>query len=124
MKHLIFMMITFTVISTGAIAADNQKGKISENITISGILVDNHCADAHKSSMEQFIKSHTKECALMPDCAASGYSLYHYGALLRFDKESSKKVEQFLRKKGNRLDVVVVVKKAGEKYSLVSIKNK
>jgi len=86
--------------------------------------VDNHCADAHKSSMEQFIKSHTKECALMPDCAASGYSLYHYGALLRFDKESSKKVEQFLRKKGNRLDVVVVVKKAGEKYSLVSIKNK
>lgn len=120
--------MALTLISTGVFAAEIQaeiqKDKKSEKITISGTIIDNLCAQAHKSSMEQFIKSHTRECALMPECAASGYSLYHYGALLRFDKESSKKVEQFLQKKGSTLTVVVVVKKTGDAYNLISIKNK
>ncbi len=124
MKQIILMLISVTLISTGAFAADIQKDKKSENITISGTIVDNHCANAHKSSMEQFIKSHSKECALMPECAASGYSLYHYGALLKFNKESSRKVGQFLQKKGSKLDVIVVVIKSGSEYKLISIKNK
>jgi hypothetical protein len=124
MKNLILMLMTFTLLSTGVYAVESQKGIKTGKMTISGTLIDNRCANAHTSSLEQFIKSHTKECALMPDCAASGYSLYHYGALVRFDKESSKKIEQFLQKKGSTLDVTVVVKKAGEEYNLISIKNK
>jgi len=124
MKHLLIMLMAMTLTATGAFAAENKKGYKPEKITLSGVLVDNKCAAAHRSNLEQFIKSHTKECALKPDCAASGYSLYHYGALIRFDRESSKKIEQFLKKKNSSLSVIVEAEKSGNEYRLISIRNK
>ena len=120
---LVFLSVTLMA-SVALYAADAQKGNKSEKLTVSGIVVDNHCANAHKSDLDKFTKSHPKECTLMPDCAASGYSLYHHGALLRFNKESSKKVEQFLKNKDSKTEVTVVVSKSGEEYNLISIKNK
>ena len=93
-------------------------------MTLSGTIIDNLCAEAHKADIAKFITAHTKNCALEPQCAASGYSLYHYGALITFDGPSSKKIEEFLKQKKSTLNVIVEVKKAGDNYSLISIKNK
>lgn len=124
MKHLYILIMTVALMATGAMAADPHKGMNADTASLTGTIVDNLCAEAHKATLDEFIKTHTRECALMPKCAASGYSLYHYGALIRFDAASSKKIGQFLKKKGSRLDVEVVVKKKGDVYTLVSIKNR
>lgn len=124
MKRAALSLVTAAVVLTGTWAAGAEK--INENgiMKLSGTIIDNLCAKAHGENIEAFVKSHTKECALMPKCAASGYSLYHYGATIRFDRAGSRKIEQFLKKKESSLHVVVEVKKSGDLYSLVSIKNR
>jgi hypothetical protein len=92
-------------------------------ITLKGTLIDNHCAAMAKDNLAEFVKTHTKACAIMPDCAASGYSIFADGKLYKFDAESSKKVEEFLNKDESKLEVVVKVEKAGEELRLVSIEN-
>ena len=95
-----------------------------ENITLKGTIIDNKCAEANKADLANFIKTHTKECALMPDCAASGFAIYtNEKLLMKFDKESSVQVAEFLKKTDSTLNVVVVAKQAGCELNLVSIKN-
>ena len=124
MKQFFIIFTTLILISTGVMAAEEKKKAGPEIMTLSGTIIDNLCAKAHKADIEKFITAHTKECALEPQCAASGYSLYHYGALITFDGPSNKKIEEFLKQKDSRLTVIVEVRKTGDRYSLVSIKNK
>jgi len=123
MKEYILLFTTLVFLSTSAIAIAEKKSMGPEVKTVSGTIIDNRCADANKDKLGSFIKTHTKECALMPPCAASGYSLYDNGSLLRFDGPSSKKIEKFLSEKNSRLNVTLSVRKEGNRYSLVSIKN-
>lgn len=46
--------------------------------TWQGYLVDRQCADSVRedSDPKVFIQHHTKDCALMPNCRAKGYSVY------------------------------------------------
>jgi hypothetical protein len=43
-----------------------------------GYLVDRGCADSVRedSDPSTFVQNHTKDCALMPNCRAKGYSIY------------------------------------------------
>jgi len=94
-----------------------------ETMTLKGDIIDNMCANGHKDELADFVKTHTKKCALMPSCAASGYSLYADGELHRFDVTSNAKIEEFLKEENSKLQVVVIAKKIGEELSLVSIAN-
>ena len=68
-----------------------------DTMTVKGDIIDNMCADGNKDNLTEFVKSHTKGCALMPNCVASGYSLYVDGKLHKFDDASNKKIEEFLK---------------------------
>jgi len=92
-------------------------------IILKGTIIDNHCAGMSKDNLAEFIKTHTKECALMPECAASGYSIFADGKLHKFDQESSRKIDEFLKKAESKLDVVVTAERVGEALKLVSIEN-
>jgi hypothetical protein len=81
------------------------------------------CADANKATLGDFVKTHTKECATMPACAESGYSIFADGELMKFDKESNAKVAEFLKNPESTLKVEVVAKKVGDELSIVSIAN-
>lgn len=94
-----------------------------ETLTLKGDVIDNKCAAGNKDHLSEFVKTHTKQCAMMPACAASGYSLYADGQLYKFDQASNKKVEEFLKKEDSRLQVVVTAQKGGEEYTLISIEN-
>jgi hypothetical protein len=95
-----------------------------ETLTLRGTLIDNACAGSQTpEQLAAFIKTHTKECALMPGCAASGYGIFADGLFRRFDAASNAKVEAFLRKEGSKLEVVVVAREAGGRLELVSIEN-
>jgi len=79
-----------------------------------GTIIDNNCANANKKNLAVFIKTHTKECALMPACMATGYALYSGSMLYKFDKASTSKIADFLKLPGSKLDVVVMVKMTGK----------
>ncbi len=95
----------------------------AEPVTLKGEVIDNMCADANRAGLADFVKTHTKDCATAPACVASGYSIFADGNLIKFDKESSAKVAEFLNKPESKLQVVVVAKKVGDELSLVSIEN-
>ena len=106
--------------------ADKEKPAIASmgaEVLLKGVLIDNLCAETNKANLPEFVKKHTKECALMPNCAASGYSLYSEGKLQQFDKESNAKIEKFLMDKKSTLKVDVRAKAAGDKLILIDIVN-
>ena len=92
-------------------------------LSLKGDIIDNMCAAANKDSLADFLKTHSKECALMSDCVASGYSIFADGKLYRFDQASSKKIEEFLKQSDSKLQVVVKAEKVGKELKLVSIEN-
>lgn len=74
-----------------------------------GYLLDRQCADSVREDADPkvFIQHHTKDCALMPNCRAKGYSVY---------VASSDNDKWFdLDKKGN--DLAVKLLKASKRRS-------
>lgn len=121
MKKLAIIALVMAFAASLAFGAETAAPKSME---LSGTIIDNQCATANKANLPEFIKTHPKSCALMPNCAASGYSIYlPDGSLKAFDKASNAKIEKFLKKKASVLDVTVKVKDAGTGLTLVSIKN-
>jgi len=112
--------VVFAILLVSLVAVAVLEGKV---ITLKGTVIDNRCADLNKDNLAEFIKTHPKECALMPDCVASGYSIFADGKLYKFDQASSKKVEEFLKKAESKLEVVVQAGWEGEELKLVSIEN-
>lgn len=95
-----------------------------EVVTLKGDIIDNAFVNAHKAdSLADVIKTYTKAGALMSPSVLSGYSIYAGGKLSKFDKVSDAQIEEFLKKKENKLRVEVTAKKTGESLSLISIQN-
>ena len=117
-KH-VFTACSF--IFVGALSSQaNTAGKVS----LSGTIIDNHCAAANADKLGEFVKTHTKDCVLAPDCKASGFALYtSENKLMPFKKANSKKIEMFLEKKNSSLNVKVSAEEVGDSLDLVSIKN-
>jgi len=94
------------------------------SMTMTGYIIDTKCATNNADDLDRFVGVHTKECALLPACAASGYNLYSGGKLWKFDKESSEKVHEFLMKEDSTLHVKVEMTHGeGNTISLISIEN-
>ena len=106
-----------TVVTTNAAVA------IPEAIVLKGDVIDNTCAGANKDNLAEFVTTHTKQCALMPGCIESGYSIFADGKLYAFDKDSNAKVVEFLKKADSKLQVTITAKQVGDELSLVSIEN-
>ncbi len=124
MKTKFFVLAALGLMALLAFSIQVQAAAGEEKaITLKGDIIDNLCADGNKANLADFVRAHSKSCALMPDCVASGYSLYVDGELHRFDQESNRKIEEFLRKSDSRLQVVVNVEKKEDLISLLSIKN-
>jgi hypothetical protein len=124
MKRTKLMMLTLGLIVLFSFSFQVQADiHDAETMTLKGDIIDNMCASNHKDDMTEFVKTHTKACALMPNCVDSGYSLYVDGKLHKFDEASNKKIEEFLKKDDSKLQVEVTFAKKGDMISLVSIKN-
>ncbi len=125
MKKTIILITSLFLFAGFVLAADQAAPAASAKaMTYAGTIIDNQCANSNKTNLGEFIKTHTKACALMPNCIASGYSLYMPdGTLKPFDKVSNAKIEKFLKKKSSKLTVDITAKESGGQLSLVSIKN-
>ena len=131
MKKFVFIAILLCVATSLAFAAEQTVTTTTtttvpvvaaaETVTLTGDVIDNMCANANKDLLANFVKTHTKQCAL--SCIDSGYAIFADGKLTKFDKESNAKIAEFLKKEDSKLQVVVTAKKVGEELSLVSIEN-
>ena len=127
MKKIFLLGIALCVIASMAFAQETAvktTPAAEETVTLKGDIIDNMCAGAQKpEALAEFVKTHTKQCALMPQCEASGYSIFSDGKLQKFDKASNAKIAEFLKKEGSKLQVVVTAKKIADELSLISIEN-
>lgn len=79
----------------------------TEPIKTTGTLMDVMCSGDVKTQADA--DKHTRECALMEHCAASGYGIVIDGKFHKFDAEGSKKAEAIFRdsKKADHITATV-----------------
>lgn len=150
MKKVLFVLMALCLVSSLAFAAESTSTKVTtvaataamdanavvatdtaiatpvvtpEAIALKGDIIDNACAGTNKDTLAEFVKTHTKECALKPGCVDSGYSIYADGKLYAFDKDSNAKVVEFLKQADSKLQVAITARQVGDELNLVSIKN-
>ena len=80
----------------------------NKSVKISGYLIDNACATAAKDLATR-VKNHSTSCALMPDCAGSGYAVFSEGKLYKLDKAGNESAEGLLRDTNTKKGVMVAV---------------
>ena len=139
MKKILFVLIALCFVSslafaeeagtvaaatdTTAAVAATTPAVTTESITLKGDVIDNTCVNANKDNLAAFVKTHTKQCTLLPGCMESGYSIFADGKPYKFDKDSNPKIVEFLKKADSKLQVSVTAKQVGDELNLVSIEN-
>jgi hypothetical protein len=132
MKKTLMLVVFACLIASVAFAqdaatttpAEQAAPAADEVVTINGTIIDNMCSGAQTpEGLAAFVETHTKECAVKPECAAAGYSIFANGTLEKFDVESNAKVANFLAQADSTLKVTVTAKKVNGELSLVSIAN-
>jgi hypothetical protein len=119
MKKIIMLLMMFCCVVSLAFAQQP-----ATNVQIKGVIIDNLCAGSQKpEKLPEFVKTHTKECALKPQCVASGYSIFSDGKLMKFDKISNLDIEAFLRMPESKLQVIAECAKNGDLFRLVYIES-
>lgn len=90
---MVLFAVAIWILSCGsdALAADKSQWQ--------GYLLDRQCAEHVRddSDPKTFILHHTKDCALMPNCRAKGYSLFVDGKWYEFDKRGNELAVKLLK---------------------------
>jgi hypothetical protein len=94
-----------------------------------GFIVDTKCMTSKEAKqaeqegkLDAFVKEHSKQCVLA--CKSGGCGFYSEGRLWKVDKESSGRIEAFLKRPGSLLHVKADVYEAGkDKIGLFNLHN-
>jgi hypothetical protein len=125
--NMVKIFMTFTIAAFAVVNSMSQPvaaPAASAKETIHGTIIDNACATGHKDSLATFIKSHTKECTLMPACEASGYSIYtNDGKLHPFLHSNTAMIAEYLKVKTHTLHAVVTAEIVGDSLKLEKIQS-
>ena len=93
-------------------------------VTLTGDIIDNMCAGGKSpEALAAFVPAHTKDCAIAPQCAASGYSIFSDGKLIKLDAGNSAKISEFLQSAESTLHVEIVATQKDGVLNIISIKN-
>jgi hypothetical protein len=122
-KSLIFSAVILLLCSAIALAQEPAKKSASKPQTLVGFLTDVQCGESFES--DKMAAGHTKECCLMPACAASGFGLYTKKKLIKFDAAGSEKAKAYLQatKREKNLKVKVKGEMQGDVFAVVSIED-
>jgi len=124
---LIIQSLVVIVFATSIFAAPAAKEakKKSPEVTVTGYLIDNHCAKKlmEKNDVAIPAKQHERSCAMMPECAASGYGVFvvvnktatHASDVdyYRLDAAGNKMAKDILAKSGKKDDMLVTINGKG-----------
>lgn len=124
MKHCVVALLAFIVLaSVAGFAGESTKAEVH---TLKGYVVDALCAK-HMTKKEHPMEeaaAHTRECALMEACVASGYGVISEGKLLTFDAKGSRMAKDLIEKSSRKDHLFVEVKGIvkGKTVSVTTIK--
>jgi len=96
-------MLAFLLAVACTLSAGIAQGK---KVTLTGHLVDQMCGGEVKDAAKA--ADHSKECALMDHCAASGFGIFANGKYVKFDAEGSKKAKALVEKTKKEKDITIV----------------
>ncbi|MGC2424220.1 MAG: hypothetical protein WA666_07725 [Nitrospirota bacterium] len=127
MRKYLSLLVAFSFILTiGAAlsAGASESGTSPKTVSMVGYLIDRACAIPNKDNLDSYVLTHPKECALAPNCMASGYMLYSEGKLYSLDEETNKKVIKFLKKPKSKLHVKAqAIHGEGDNLKITSLSN-
>jgi hypothetical protein len=92
--------------------------------TVEGILIDNMCSGMVQKKGVDAAKAHTKECALMDNCKASGYAVVTAdGKLIKLDAKGNQMAVKALEgsSKNDNITVKVDGKVSGDSIAVSSL---
>lgn len=84
--------ITWLTIPLAALSIFSESVANTENSTVlNGYVIDKQCAESVRQDSDPttFIRHHTKDCSLMPNCRAIGYSIYAGGSWFDLDNKGN-----------------------------------
>ncbi len=130
MKKTLMMLLSAALVTALAAAQQEHQQKMEQAPaahSMKGYLVDQMCGKkmpkaGPEKAMEK-ARKHTRDCALMDDCAASGYGLVSGGKFYPFDEAGSKQAAEYLKntKKKSALEVEVVGTMNGDNINVQAI---
>lgn len=127
MKKYLVLLVAFSfVLTVGAAlsAGAADSGTSPKTVSMVGYIIDRACAIPNKDNLAEYVKTHPKECALAPNCKASGYMFYSDGKLYTLDEETNKEVVEFLGKPESRLHVKAqAIHGEGDNLKITSLSN-
>ena len=114
-------MLAFLLAVACTLSAGIAQGK---KVTLTGHLVDQMCGGEVKDAAKA--ADHSKECALMDHCAASGFGIFANGKYVKFDAEGSKKAKVLVEKTTKEKDITIVAEGTldGDTLTVASLKEK
>jgi len=69
-----------------------------KSVKLTGYIIDNACsARAASDNGAEKVKNHTVKCAMMANCAKSGYAVYADNKLYKLDEEGNKQAAEILK---------------------------
>jgi len=73
--------------------------KEGKSVKLTGYIIDNACAAGRASgdNAADKVKNHTVRCAMMPNCAKSGYAVFADNKLYKLDEAGNKKAAEILK---------------------------
>ena len=92
---------------------------------IEGVLMDKMCSAKALKDRQKAAAMHTRDCALMPNCASSGYGVFTKdGKYLTFDPAGNEKAQQALQdaQKKDNLRVRVTGEVEGDTLKVQNLK--
>jgi hypothetical protein len=125
-KYLLLLAAFSSVLTIGAaISAGAAESETShKTVSMVGYIIDRACAIPNKDNLDSYVLTHPKECALAPNCKASGYMFYSDGKLYSLDEETNKEVIEFLDKPESKLHVKAqAIHGEGDNLKITSLSN-
>ena len=112
------LQLLFPALLLAGLAAAQQK------TLLTGYLMDKACSADAIAKGEKVAKAHDKGCALMDDCAKSGFGVLVGAKFLTFDAAGNKRAIAALREsqKATDLRVEVVGEVTGDAVKVASLK--
>jgi hypothetical protein len=69
-----------------------------KSVKLTGYIIDNACsARASSEDGAEKVKNHTVKCAMMPNCAKSGYAVFADNKLYKLDEAGNQKAAEILK---------------------------
>lgn len=84
MRRLVTSLATVSILMAALVVMVSAQGK---SVSLTGNIVDKACSARHAKAADPMVAAagHTKKCALMPNCTASGFGIFSDGKFVEFD---------------------------------------